>query len=73
MFSNRVISGAEHIYESSSKENSAIILNELGQNKNYTAVKSIVINQIARDNSNSVESVSSDEEDLVCSADLDGD
>ena len=76
MMANRITSGAEHIYESSSKENSLnneIMLNDLA-NKNYYSKKSIVVNQIARDNSNTIESISSDEEDDVYgSADLDGD
>ena len=72
---NRVTSGAEHIYESSSKENSLnteIILNDLA-NKKYTNPKSIVINQVERDISNTIDSVSSDEEEQYGSADLDGD
>jgi hypothetical protein len=72
---NRVTSGAEHIYESSSKEgsmNNEVILNDLA-NKHYTNPKSIVINPIERDNSNTIESISSDDDDQYNSADLDGD
>jgi hypothetical protein len=45
MMANRVMSGAEHIYESSSKETSMVfeVQNDLA-NKKYTNVKSIVIN-----------------------------
>ena len=73
MMANRLMSGAEHIYESSSKEtsmNNDIMLNDLA-NKKYNNVKSIVINQIDRDNSNSIESISSSEQ--YGSGDLDGD